>query len=180
MLLALAISETIWLALIGVLTIAVKEYFDSKRAERAEAKADKVVEVTKKSTQVTEKRLESIAKVGEKTHTLVNSNMGVQLKLNAAVTKRLADLTNDADDRKAAELAQSMWEEHEKKQHAVDVKEAKDAGIPIAEPEAAKVVFVVEDEGNKKALVIKAADAVNDPDVQRALKDKEDATEGQG
>lgn len=64
--------------------------------------------------------LKEIVDTGEKTHTLVNSNMGVQLKLNAAVTKRLAGITKDPDDISAAHLASVMLAEHEKKQATVD------------------------------------------------------------
>lgn len=37
-----AVSDAIWLALIGVLTLGVKEYFDRARAERAARKSDEV------------------------------------------------------------------------------------------------------------------------------------------
>jgi hypothetical protein len=61
-----------------------------------------------------------LTKVTNDTHTLVNSNMGVQLKLNAAITQRMAGLTNQPDDIAAATLAKIAYEEHLKKQATVD------------------------------------------------------------
>jgi hypothetical protein len=65
-------------------------------------------------------RIADLQKVTNDTHTLVNSNMGVQLKLNASVTRRLAVMTGNADDIAVADLAQSMYDEHVKKQAVVD------------------------------------------------------------
>jgi hypothetical protein len=66
------------------------------------------------------KKLDRISETGEKTHTLVNSNMGAQLKLNATVTHRLAMLTGDPVDEEAAVLSKKMLDEHEAKQAVVD------------------------------------------------------------
>ena len=53
-------------------------------------------------------------------HTLVNSNMSVQLRISAVALRRLADLTRDAGDEAAAALAESGYHEHEAKQRIVD------------------------------------------------------------
>jgi len=61
-----------------------------------------------------------IEQVTHDTHTLVNSNMGVQLKLNMLVTQRMANITHAQDDIAAAEIAKLAYEEHIKKQAIVD------------------------------------------------------------
>lgn len=68
-------------------------------------------------------KLNKIGKVADATHTLVNSNMGVQLRLTAAVSRRLAALTRNKSDLAAAELADKMLMEHEDKQATVDAKD---------------------------------------------------------
>lgn len=66
-------------------------------------------------------RMESLAKVAKDTHTLVNSNMEVQLNLNRAMARRLAALPNaPAEDIEAAKHAELMYQEHVKKQAIVD------------------------------------------------------------
>ena len=90
---------------------------------KAGATAEKVEEVKvdlKKTSKEQSETLSEIKDTGEKVHILVNSNMGIQLRLNAVQSRRLADITKNPDDIKAAALAQSMLEEHEKKQAVVD------------------------------------------------------------
>ena len=53
-------------------------------------------------------------------HTLVNSSMGLQLKMTAAALRRLALLTKDPEDEKAAQMAIELSKEHEAKQAEVD------------------------------------------------------------
>jgi hypothetical protein len=59
-------------------------------------------------------------KVIRDTHTLVNSNMGIQLRLNSVALRRIASLTGLPDDAAAASLAESAYAEHLKKQALVD------------------------------------------------------------
>lgn len=65
-----------------------------------------------------------IAKSGgaklDKIHTLVNSNMGNQLRLCASVTQQLAEVTPTKANIEAAALALKMLEEHDKNQAKVD------------------------------------------------------------
>jgi len=56
---------------------------------------------------------ETTAKKLDTIHTLVNGNMGVQLQLNMTVTRRLAQVTNDAIDIEAANLAEEMFRKHQ-------------------------------------------------------------------
>jgi rRNA maturation endonuclease Nob1 len=92
-------------------------------AESAAAKVTAVAVAAEAQGERTTQQLSAIAKVGNDTHTLVNSNMGVQLKLNAALAKRISDMSGLTDDRKAAELAQMLYDEHVKKQAAVDARQ---------------------------------------------------------
>lgn len=77
------------------------------------------------------RKLNAIAKTGEQVHTLVNSNMGTQLKLNAISLRRLATITSDPVDVDAAMLAEKLLKEHDAKQAAVDAKIQK----PIVDPQ---------------------------------------------
>jgi len=95
----------------------------AKASEAATAAAGKVEEVKvtlKETTAAADKKLDAIAVVGEKTHTLVNSNMEVQLKLNKVLSQRLAELTKDPADIAVAAQADRLLAEHQSKQAAVD------------------------------------------------------------
>lgn len=59
-------------------------------------------------------------KVMDATHTLVNNAMAAQLRLNKAVTRRLANMTGDPIDIEAADVAEIAYDEHQKKQQVVD------------------------------------------------------------
>ena len=85
-----------------------------------ELKVEEVKSTLARTGAATELKLIEIANVGIAVHTLVNSNMGVQLKLNAVVSRRLAEITKDRADLAAAELAQGLLHEHEAKQAIVD------------------------------------------------------------
>lgn len=54
-------------------------------------------------------------------HTLVNSAMGTQLRINAGLARRVSDLTQDAADKSIALEAEKMAKAHEEKQVASDV-----------------------------------------------------------
>lgn len=53
-------------------------------------------------------------------HTLVNSATGVQLRLNAELSRWKAVQTNDPDHMKAADKAEQLYLEHEERQAKVD------------------------------------------------------------
>jgi hypothetical protein len=76
-----------------------------------------------------ESKVIDVQKVGEATHTLVNSNMGAQLLLSKTALQRIADLTHDQADIQAAETAVRMYAEHQAKQAVVDA----GATTPISE-----------------------------------------------
>jgi hypothetical protein len=70
-------------------------------------------EEVRNSTEAASQQLTSI-------HTLVNANMGAQLKISAIALRRLAMLTHNEQDIQAAVVAEKLLYEHEKKQAIVD------------------------------------------------------------
>ncbi len=95
-----------------------------RTAARATAEVAAKTEEVKRTLEATDvktaMRLDNMADVAAATHTLVNNKMAVQLQLNAVVMRRLAGLTNDAEDVRAASAAEDLYREHMAKQAAVD------------------------------------------------------------
>ncbi len=82
---------------------------------------DEVASALSDQNEQTSNKLDGLAQVARDTHTLVNSNMAVQLKLNAVMSRRLANMPNATDDdKRAAELSEKLFHEHEVKQATVD------------------------------------------------------------
>lgn len=67
-------------------------------------------------------KVQTISKSADSIHTLVNSNMGVQLKLGAELSRWKATQTKNKQDVRAADEAERLWQEHEAKQAIVDSK----------------------------------------------------------
>lgn len=67
-----------------------------------------------------DRNYKGLRKLAEDTHTLVNSNMGVQLKLGMDLSEFKASTTGRPEDIQAAKLARHKYEEHVKKQAIVD------------------------------------------------------------
>ena len=97
--------------------------------QRSERSAKEVKETLAANTSKQDKQLDVIEKTGEKTHTLVNSNMGVQLRMHADLTQRMAEKTNEPEDIAAALQAKKLWDEHQGKQATVDAG-MKTSGMP--------------------------------------------------
>jgi hypothetical protein len=95
----------------------------SEAATEAASRVEEVKTTLQTNTTATDVKLQSIAATGEKTHTLVNSNMGVQLKLNAVLSRRLADMTKAPLDISVADQAERLLREHEGKQASVDAQQ---------------------------------------------------------
>lgn len=115
-----------WAMIIGAVflgvTQVVKMILDYRREKD---KAAKVEEVAVKQEQVVEaqdKKLEALATVADKTHSLVNSAMGKQKELLAITARSKAVITNDPDDIKAADVAEKEDREHKAAQAKVDAK----------------------------------------------------------
>lgn len=73
---------------------------------------------------------QAVARVADATHTLVNANMGTQLRKTAALANRLAELTGDPQDMLKAREAERQVREHEMNQAKVDA--ANPGGLPKA------------------------------------------------
>lgn len=134
-----ALGDIVYQAFIAGVVTMVMAYM----AQRASAKAEEVKLALARSdvaaaqraaelahtvgaiAQEYDHKLTAIAKTGEAVHVLVNSNMAIQLKLNATVTRRLANMTHDETDGIAADLAEQLFHEHERKQKQVDAQAAK-------------------------------------------------------
>jgi hypothetical protein len=84
------------------------------------------------------------------THALVNSNFAAQLRLNAVVSRRLAEITKNDLDERAADLAEHLLREHEDKQAVVDAAAAA-AAVPakVTIVPAATPLHVVVEEAKK-------------------------------
>jgi len=104
----------------GVVTVSLLGLVKSNETS---VKVEEVKVDLAKNNATQEEKLGKIAETGEKVHTLVNSNMGVQLKLTLVALERVAALTNDPEDIKAAEQAKQLLYAHENKQATVDKKE---------------------------------------------------------
>lgn len=116
------ISDAVWLAIIGLIAMAVKELFDRQRGKDAAAKVEETAVRLEKSNIKTAEKLEEIAKVGEATHDLSNSAMGEQKQMLAATARAKANLSQDPVDIAAAEVAEAHYRDHLAKQAKVDSK----------------------------------------------------------
>lgn len=105
-------SDTFWtqfFAFAIFIVTSVSAYFQIKTRKA----------VVDSGTANTEK-LEEIKKTGIDTHTLVNSNMGIQLQLTSAALKRISDITNAPADIEAYSKAKRLFDDHMAKQAIVD------------------------------------------------------------
>jgi len=66
------------------------------------------------------KRQGAALEINKATHTLVNNNMAVQLKINSMLTEKIAVLTGDKHDLLTAMESKRALAEHEVKQAIVD------------------------------------------------------------
>ena len=109
------------LTALGVFLGPILLAYLNNRTAIAQAKATAQVKARLETvTTDTAKHLDVIEKTGEKTHTLVNSNMGVQLRMHADLTQRMAEKTKEPEDIAAALQAKKLWDEHQGKQATVD------------------------------------------------------------
>jgi hypothetical protein len=142
---AAKVSDPVLLAIVGgVVTIittifgGVMTYLLAKIQRQgaiAAVKADEVKNTLESSSKLTDKRLDIIQGQGTAIHTLVNSSMGAQLKINVIALKRVVlssskevarDLYDELihqQDVEALGVAERLLNEHEVKQAAVDSKE---------------------------------------------------------
>ncbi len=95
--------------------------------EGAAIQVKKVARSLRKESASAEQRFDDLAKVGRATHTLVNSNMEIELKKNAELSRWKSDRTGALEDIRAAEVAEEKYAAHMVKQAAVDARTAVDA-----------------------------------------------------
>lgn len=116
-----------WTVIIGSVFLGLTQIaamlFSYLRDRLAAQKVEAVRQALETTTAQTTNSLTAIADVGNKTHTLVNNAMAVQLKLNAVIARRLAGMTANAADLAAASAAEALYAEHMAKQEAVDAKQ---------------------------------------------------------
>jgi hypothetical protein len=110
-------------------TDAQAEKVEEVRAQATVAArgVDEVKVTLKETTEASTKQLTEIAKVGVETqktteavHVLVNSAMSKALNVAAVALRRVATLTKESEDEKAARLAEAAYRDHEAKQRIVD------------------------------------------------------------
>jgi hypothetical protein len=106
---------------LGPIVVAILVNKSSERADETAVKAAKKADEVRKDLQVTSAVNTSILSVVDKVHTLVNNNMGIALKANATLSRRIADLTKDERDATAASVAERLFMEHDTKQETVDL-----------------------------------------------------------
>jgi hypothetical protein len=75
-----------------------------------------------------DKTLTEIRKVAGDIYLLCNSHMEEQLRINAALTKRMAGFTGLEEDVLEASKSQAAYEAHEKRQDVVDAAVLKQGG----------------------------------------------------
>lgn len=121
---------TLFIGALTALGTAYIGYLTTRVRVGQERAADRVVDVAEKAEAVKETLVETTAEVkqqlgqiqrtGKETHTLVNSNMEVQLELTATALEELARETGKESHRDAAKKARMLLESHIGKQAKVD------------------------------------------------------------
>ncbi len=144
----LAVSDLVWQALIaGIVTLCLawmqqrnKNAIDKNTsastvaASEAAVKVDMVARHAREMAAAVQDVKDDLADASSATtqkldtiHTLVNSRMGLQLKVAAVALRQVAELTvgqgRNASDVAAAEMAESLLAEHVAKQATVDARD---------------------------------------------------------
>lgn len=119
------------LAFLGIMVNGLVAFFVARLNIQGAAAAKEVGEVKVKAQETAEivktvktnletsntradKKLEEIKKVSNDVHTLVNSAMKAQLKINVIALRRIAMITKKKGDIDAAKAAETLLAEHEK------------------------------------------------------------------
>jgi hypothetical protein len=112
----------------GVLQYWVTKMID-RRSEAREREVSRKVDTVARVAAETAADAHNVAArsfdLADKTHTLVNSQMGQQLMLYAITARTLANLTNNPEHIKAAEEAEFKLHQHNEKQRTVDERDGK-------------------------------------------------------
>lgn len=89
-----------------------------------------------KAAAIVSEKVDKLAVVADATHALTNSAMLGQLRLTYVAFQRIADLTKEEADMRAADEAKRLYDEHKSQQDKVDLK------YPAGVPKAATVIPV--------------------------------------
>jgi hypothetical protein len=119
------ISDALWHSIIGggvLIIIALLQIWQATITIRAAHDAKTAASSASVAVAEVADKAEALSVVINDTHTLVNSNMGVQLRLGMELAEWKAAQTNDPQHIADAKLARAMYEEHVKKQEEVDRK----------------------------------------------------------
>ena len=106
------IIGAVFLGLTQVVSL-ILQYLSSRKVEAV--RTDLAI-----NTEANSEKLDGLTETNKQIHTLVNSNMGVQLEISAVFARRIAVITKDPEDLKAADLAERYLKEHQEKQGIVD------------------------------------------------------------
>lgn len=153
------ISDVTWQALIAGVVTVILAYMSHRTKQKVEDEAGqskvrvrevkvKVEEVKDSVDEIKESvahtegetaaRLKAIARIAQDTHTLVNSNMGVQLEAVARGLREIARLRGLPGDDEAASVAEAAYQDHERKQDLVDAEIARRAALASGVPPETK------------------------------------------
>lgn len=123
-------NETLGLVLnfiIALVVVVLPIYLASKASNETAVVAKKVETVSDKvetATVAANEKLEEMAEVGEATHKLTNSAMGIQLELNLTLAQQIYEMTDDPKLKELAEKAviraRAALDDHIRKQANVD------------------------------------------------------------
>ncbi len=134
-----AVSDVVWQALIAaVVTIILAvmqrrtQNMVQRTADDASAKVDQVKADLNTSTAEKNAKLDNLTQLSEKTHALVNSAMGAQLRLTAETARAKAEVTKDPIDMVAAGTAERLYKEHQVKQAKADATFPETGVVPSA------------------------------------------------
>lgn len=111
----------VWLAAIAIIPVTIASITSAMLAWRGNVQATRIGEMQRESTQV-------LLDVADKTHTLVNNNMQIQLEDYLSLAKRMAANEPSDINLREVERAEYRLKEHLTKQAKVDLDIKKEHG----------------------------------------------------
>ncbi len=114
------VSPGLAIQVIGFGTMVAVGLFNSLQGVKAKAEVQQVAATLEQTKMVASAERAETLKGVQAIHTLVNSNMGAQLKVSAVALRRVAEYSSHPDDVAAADMAERQLRDHEAKQATVD------------------------------------------------------------
>jgi hypothetical protein len=102
---------------LAVIIAAVIQKLDARKARVGTEAVRTTLETASTNADA---KMASIEATGDKVHVLVNSRMGMQLKIAALAFRRVADLTKHPSDVEAWQMSEKLLRDHEAQQRIVD------------------------------------------------------------